>query len=247
MKEQKVLILEKQGGGWAPFLHDYLSDTSALVDVVSEIAQAGASFDRAAPCVLFVTPEFLSKTLLQKIRVRNHIDPRFRAYFLGSARLVPGESPFKGYWEGSPGAIDLNKGFVETLALPDTIRLLVVDDEEEIGAMVRDYFEGRQAPAFEVEYAAHGLKALDAVSRKRPDVIILDIKMPVMDGREFYARLKREKIEVPVIVFFDSISGEELAAMREIGDPAVIEKGARGSSLAALMALIKKLVYFSGQ
>lgn len=247
MKEPKVLILEKEGGRWAPFLRDYLFDTPARVETSSEVSQAGASFDRIAPSVLFVTPEFLNKALLQKLKVRSHIDPFFRAYFLGASRLLPGESSFQGCWEGAPGTVDLNRCFVDTLPLPETVKILVVDDEEEIGSMVRDYFEGRKAPSFEVAYAANGVRALEAVALDRPDVIILDIKMPVMDGREFYARMKRDKLEIPVIVFFDSISGEELAEMRSVGDPAVIEKGARGSSLAALMTLVKKLVYFSGR
>jgi CheY-like chemotaxis protein len=75
-------------------------------------------------------------------------------------------------------------------------------------------------------------------------VIILDIKMPVMDGREFYAKLKALKFDIPVIVFFDSISGEELSEMRRFGNPAVIEKGYQGSSLGAVLLLVKKLFYF---
>ena len=130
--------------------------------------------------------------------------------------------------------------------MPDVIRMLVVDDEEEVAAMVRDYFEGRTAPAFEIEHAINGAKGLEAIARRRPDVIVLDIKMPVMDGREFYGRLKAEKSDIPVIVFFDSISGDEMAEMRRIGNPAVVEKGVRGSSLAELMTLVKNLIYFSG-
>jgi CheY-like chemotaxis protein len=89
------------------------------------------------------------------------------------------------------------------------------------------------------------MEALKAISGERPDVIILDIKMPVMDGREFYAKLKAEKLEIPVVVFFDSISGEELSEMRRFGNPAVIEKGYKGSSLSDMMSLVKKLVYFT--
>jgi CheY-like chemotaxis protein len=95
--------------------------------------------------------------------------------------------------------------------------------------------------------AANGKKALEAIAIERPDVILLDIKMPVMDGREFYAKLMVLKLEIPVIVFFDSISGEELSEMRRFGNPAVIEKGYKGSSLGAMMLLVKKLVYFAAK
>ena len=128
--------------------------------------------------------------------------------------------------------------------MPETARLLVVDDEKEIGAMVSDYFEGRKDPRFEVLHVSDGQEALAAIDRQRPEVIILDIKMPGMDGREFYARLQKRQRGIPTIVFFDSISSEDLAEIRKCGNPAVVEKGYQGSSLAALLQLVKKLIYF---
>ena len=193
----------------------------------------------------FPEPCFLSKAFLQKIKVRKSTDPAFRFCLLGVAPAADKEALFDAVFPAAPSQADLNKRLVEILSVPDVIRLLVVDDEEEIGVMVRDYFEGRKAPAFVITCAANGKEALAAIANERPDVIILDIKMPVMDGREFYAKLKASKLEIPVIVFFDSISGEELSEMRRFGNPAVIEKGYKGSSLSAMMVLVKKLVYFS--
>jgi len=45
-------------------------------------------------------------------------------------------------------------------------------------------------------------------------------------------------------VFFDSVSGEELSEIRRHGNPAVVEKGYKGSSLSSLMLLAKKSVCF---
>jgi CheY-like chemotaxis protein len=239
-----VLILEKRGGVWAPFLRDYFSDTPAAVSVIGESSQTAASFDRALPGILFAEPAFLSKAFLQKLRVRKNTDPAFRVYLLGADPALSKDPLLAAAFPGTPSAADLDKRFIETLPLPEAIKLLVVDDEEEIGTMVRDYFSGRRSPAFEITCAANGREALEAIARERPDVILLDIKMPVMDGREFYAKVRADKLEIPVIVFFDSISGEELSEMRRFGDPAVIEKGSRGSSLGALMNLVRKLVYF---
>ena len=240
-----VLILEKRGGRWATFLRDYLSDTSVSVSAVEEPGQASILFDKTLPSVLFSEPCFLSKSFLQKIRVRKSTDPAFRFCLLGEAPGTDKESLFDAIFPAVPSQGDLNKRFVEMLPMPELLRLLVVDDEEEIGMMVRDYFDGRKTPAFEITCVANGKEALQAIERKRPDVIILDIKMPGMDGREFYAKLKASKLEIPVIVFFDSISGEELSEMRRYGNPAVIEKGYKGSSLGAMMLLVKKLVYFN--
>jgi CheY-like chemotaxis protein len=245
MPTRAVLILEKRGGLWASFLRNYLSDTPAVVSVAEDLAQASVLFGKRLPRVLFAEPCFLSKAFLQKIKVRKSTDPAFRFFLLGEAPADSKEALFDAVFPAAPSQADLNKRFVETLSMPETIRLLVVDDEEEIGTMVRDYFEGRQAPAFEITCAANGKEGLAAIAAGPPDVILLDIKMPVMDGREFYSKFKAAGLEIPVIVFFDSISGEELSEMRRFGDPAVIEKGYKGSSLSAVMALVKRLIYFS--
>ncbi|MFA5167739.1 MAG: response regulator [Candidatus Omnitrophota bacterium] len=247
MSVRSVLILEKHGGRWASFLRDYLSDTPAVVSVIEEPAQAPALFDKSSPGVFFAEPCFLSKAFLQKIKVRKSTDPAFRSCLLGEAPAAGKETLFDAVFPVVPSHIDLNKRFVEMLPMPELLRLLVVDDEEEIGTMVRDYFDGRKTPAFVITYAANGKEAFEAIARQCPDVILLDIKMPVMDGREFYAKLKILKLEIPVIVFFDSISGEELFEMRRFGNPAVIEKGCKGSSLSVMMLLVKKLVYFSAK
>jgi len=244
MPARSILILEKPGGVWASFLRDYFSDTPAVVTTTEEPAHAAALFDKTHPGVLFAESCFLSKAFLQKIKVRKSTDPAFRFCLLGAAPAADKAVLQDAVFPAMPSQADLHKHFVEILPMPELLRILVVDDEEEIGTMVRDYFEGRKAPAFEIACAANGKEAFAMVSRQRPDVIILDIKMPVMDGREFYAKLKAEKLEIPVIVFFDSISGEELSEMRRFGNPAVIEKGYKGSSLGAMMSLVKKLVYF---
>ncbi len=245
MPERSALVLEKSGGPWGSFLRDYLSDTPAVVSVIHEPAQASSFFDKSLPGVLFAEACFLSKAFLQKIKVRQSTDPAFRFCLLGVAPIAHKEALFDAVFPAVPSQIDLNKGFVEMLPRPELVRLLVVDDEEEIGTMVRDYFDGRKNPAFLVTCAANGKEALERISRERPDVILLDIKMPVMDGREFYAKLRAVAPEIPVIVFFDSISGEELSEMRRFGSPAVIEKGYKGSSLLAMMLLVRKLVYFN--
>lgn len=245
MSARSVLILERCGGLWGSFLRDYFSDTPAAVSAFQEPAQASALFDKFLPSVLFSEPCFLTKAFLQKIRVRKSTDPAFRFCLLGAAPAAGKEALSDAAFPSVPSQADLNRFFADMLPVPETLRLLVVDDEEEIGTMVRDYFDGRKTPVFVVTCAANGKEALAAIARERPDVIILDIKMPVMDGREFYAKLKAEKLEIPVIVFFDSISGEELSEMRRFGNPAVIEKGYKGSSLSEMMHLVKKLVYFT--
>lgn len=245
MAARPVLILERHEGRWASFLRDYLSDTPAILFVAQDIVQATAFFDKTPPSLLFCEPAFLTKAFLQKIKVRKNTDPAFRACLFCEAPVADKEALFDAIFPVVPSRVDFEKHFIELLPMPEKLKILVVDDEDEIHAMVRDYFGGRKGPAFEVTSVTNGKEALEAIALEHPDVILLDIKMPVMDGREFYARLKARKFEIPVIVFFDSISGEELSEMRRFGDPAVIEKGHMGSSLSAMMALVKKLFFFS--
>ena len=137
--------------------------------------------------------------------------------------------------------------WAETLPLPGSVSLLVIDDEEEIGVVVCDYFRNRHAPVFQVRYARNGIQGFLAIEKGRPDLIILDIKMPEMDGREFYAELRRRGLDIPVVIFFDSISGDEIREIRKYGNPPVAEKGNLGGSLLSLAVLVKKTLFFEGQ
>ena len=68
--------------------------------------------------------------------------------------------------------------------------------------------------------------------------------MPLLDGREVYREMRKKNINVPTIVFFDAVFGDELAEMRRYGKPAVIEKGAPQSALPELLELVKKMWFF---
>jgi two-component system KDP operon response regulator KdpE len=75
-------------------------------------------------------------------------------------------------------------------------RILVVDDEPNIQAAVRPLLT---SSGYEVLTAMSGRAALDAVERHNPDVVVLDLGLPDMDGIEV-CRLIREERAVPIIV-----------------------------------------------
>jgi two-component system KDP operon response regulator KdpE len=75
-------------------------------------------------------------------------------------------------------------------------RVLVVDDEPNILAAVRPLLTGN---GYETVTAMSGRAALDAMQREPPDVIVLDLGLPDMDGVEV-CRLIREESPVPIIV-----------------------------------------------
>ena len=74
--------------------------------------------------------------------------------------------------------------------------ILVVDDEPKIVRIARDYLEKN---GFRVITAADGHAALATARREKPDLIILDLMLPLMDGREVCKTLRRES-DVPIIM-----------------------------------------------
>jgi two-component system KDP operon response regulator KdpE len=75
-------------------------------------------------------------------------------------------------------------------------RILVVDDEPQMGRLLKT---GLTARSYEVLIAADGQEALDQAVRWRPDVIVLDLGLPLIDGLEVCRRV-RGWSQVPIIV-----------------------------------------------
>lgn len=75
--------------------------------------------------------------------------------------------------------------------------ILVVDDEPSILETIKEILESEGYP---VALAANGLEALRAIERERPSLIILDMRMPVLDGWGFAREMHERNITVPVLV-----------------------------------------------
>jgi putative two-component system response regulator len=87
------------------------------------------------------------------------------------------------------------------------VKLLLVDDDAGLRALLRTTFELVDVA---VEEAESALDALESVARNRPDVIVLDVQMPGMDGIELCRRLKSdpETALIPVILLSGSALGD---------------------------------------
>jgi CheY-like chemotaxis protein len=77
------------------------------------------------------------------------------------------------------------------------LRVLIVDDEPDIRATVSAMLE---IEGYDVDEAANGADALHAIERQPPDVILLDMRMPVLDGWGFARELRRRGHEMPIVV-----------------------------------------------
>ena len=82
-------------------------------------------------------------------------------------------------------------------APPDTPLVLVVDDEPTIVALVKGILVER---GYRVRSALNGQEALEAVDRDRPDLILLEMRLPIVDGEGFVAELRARRIDVPVVI-----------------------------------------------
>jgi two-component system, cell cycle response regulator len=74
-------------------------------------------------------------------------------------------------------------------AVEGRIRILVVDDEPETARLLRTWFQGQPC---EILDARNGQEGLAAAAREKPDIIVLDLRMPGLDGHEVARTLKGE-------------------------------------------------------
>lgn len=79
----------------------------------------------------------------------------------------------------------------------EKIKVLVVDDNEEFSQNVKDILELK---GYEVQRAIDGFKALDIVKQEVIDLVLMDIKMPVMNGVETFKKMKEIVPSTPVIM-----------------------------------------------
>ena len=77
------------------------------------------------------------------------------------------------------------------------MHILVVDDEPAIRATVAEMLE---IEGYGVDEASNGADALAMIERRLPDLILLDMRMPVLDGWGLADELRRRRIDVPIVV-----------------------------------------------
>src|ERR1700738_5687263 len=82
------------------------------------------------------------------------------------------------------------------------VRILIVEDDSDVRRL---YAIGLNQREYEVKLAANGAEAVERIESERPDVVLLDWLMPLMDGGEVLAKLSENgNASIPIIV----ISGQ---------------------------------------
>lgn len=113
-----------------------------------------------------------------------------------------------------------------------TETILVVDDEETIRRLLRDLLE---AKGYRVLEASDGREALGVFDREKVDLVILDMVMPDMGGRETYVRLRERKGDVRTILSTGYAEDERARELMAMGVRAFVQKPYRAEDLARVV------------
>jgi DNA-binding NarL/FixJ family response regulator len=117
-------------------------------------------------------------------------------------------------------------------------RILIVEDEVSVRTAVRTFLEHHSHLEVCGE-AVNGVEALDKAVALRPDLIVLDLSMPQMNGVEVASLLRARMPLIPVVVYtmFEDVLGRSLAAT--LGIAAIVSKS---DGLTRLLARIEALL-----
>lgn len=102
------------------------------------------------------------------------------------------------------------------------LRVLVVDDMRPVRQTVRSLLE--QLPAVEVAEASDGIAGVESALLMRPDVVVMDVQMPRLNGVEATRRIKAVLPKTVIIGFSVLIDGTTNAMMADAGACAMIPK-----------------------
>jgi len=117
-------------------------------------------------------------------------------------------------------------------AKPDPIRVLLVDDHAMVRRGMRDFLDLHDDLEV-VGEAADGREALAAVAALLPDVVVMDLLMPGMDGIEATAMLTSTHPNIAVVVITSFVEEERIAAAIQAGASGFLLKDAEADDLAA--------------
>ncbi|KGP75647.1 XRE family transcriptional regulator [Desulfosporosinus sp. Tol-M] len=118
-------------------------------------------------------------------------------------------------------------------------RIMVVEDEEAIARLIS---YNLMKEGFEVLTSGDGLEALEKIRTEKPDLIILDIMLPGMDGYDICRLIRKEDISVPVIMLsarneeLDKVLGLELG-----GDDYITKPFSPRELIARVRALLRRV------
>jgi DNA-binding NarL/FixJ family response regulator len=116
-------------------------------------------------------------------------------------------------------------------------RILIAEDETSVRNAIRTFIEARSQ--FEVCEAIDGNEAIHKAQALKPDLVVLDLRMPIANGIEVASRLNASMPNTPVVIFtmFEDVIRKPLAKI--LGIAAVVPKS---DGVASLLGRIEALL-----
>jgi DNA-binding NtrC family response regulator len=101
-------------------------------------------------------------------------------------------------------------------------KILTIDDEPDFTNMIMEYFQAR---GYEVYATSRGVKGMDIIREKKPDIVLIDLKMPGIDGDQVVAQLKSIHPKAkPIIITAFIDEGKTKKRLEKVGVYAYFEK-----------------------
>ncbi|GAC1436426.1 MAG: hypothetical protein NVS1B11_26030 [Terriglobales bacterium] len=122
---------------------------------------------------------------------------------------------------------------------PLPIRILIADDSPDMRKSIRSLLE--RNPGWEVcGEASNGQEAIDSAMKLTPDIIVLDLVMPVMDGLQAARKIAVIAPKIPTVMLTMYASEQLAAEASSAGVRTVLSKGESSAIVSTIEALLRK-------
>lgn len=125
-----------------------------------------------------------------------------------------------------------------------TSKITVVEDEAHLAEVIADNlrFEG-----YEVRVETNGTEALASIQREPPDLVLLDVMLPGLDGFTICERLRAEKLDVPILFLTaKSSSDDRIRGLEAGGDDYLSKPFELRELMLRVQAILKRTQWFDG-
>ena len=124
-----------------------------------------------------------------------------------------------------------------------TLRILIADDHDLMRRGIKGMLQSHAG--WEICGEAHtGREAVSKAQELKPDIAILDISMPTIDGFDAAREIKRQLPDIPILFFSIYDDGEYLETARSLGEGVVLKEEAATMLLKAVDALLQRQTFF---
>ena len=219
----------------------YFSDTESIPSVARSKGDYAALFSLKPDLVFFQGDWVDSKLAVRLVEFRTE-SPKTKFFSLGKASSA-------GFaWHGSIEFPIDEKAFRKTILaqveFPNPIRLLVVSKASQLIGAVRDYFEARKDPAFQIAEASDEADFGKHCAVRLPHCLMVD-STTFAQAAELFQSLEKKQSRIPAVVFTNSATSDQILEIRKWRAPVFMDLNRVFDSMPDLLAIVKKLVVFS--